>query len=79
MCLTGKWSAETRLRAPRAIIEEYLLPASRIKYSNRVTSVEAFHTLASYADEQYRMIVEKMLSPDYLVRRKYMISYFFFF
>ena len=65
----GKWLAETKAGSSQFIIEDYLVRGAKMLESNSASSIkdraEAFHSLATYADELLTASEEYIQSADY--------------
>nr|NP_001107666.1 ataxia telangiectasia mutated [Strongylocentrotus purpuratus]ABY60856.1 ataxia telangiectasia mutated [Strongylocentrotus purpuratus] len=75
LSIHGNWLAETRSQSPNVIMEDYLEKAFTIFHEKQDMSAEAvnaYHSLARFADAQYQRLVEYMKSKDYEDKRKLM-------
>jgi len=73
LSLYGQWLGETKSKNPVSIMEDYLEPAIELmegdSYKGLHSPVEAYHSLAKYADEQYQNILDYIKSPAFHSRQ----------
>ena len=76
MSLYGSWLAETRSESPSEIITKYLDKSvslmEELNISEKMSMMEAYLTLARYADNQYRRIERHMGSSAFEAKKMLM-------
>ncbi|XP_065669349.1 serine-protein kinase ATM isoform X6 [Hydra vulgaris] len=73
LSLYGHWLGETRSQNSVQIMEKYLEPAiaimERKDYNGIYTPIDAYHSLAKYADVQYEALFEYTKSQDFEIKQ----------
>lgn len=79
LSLYGGWLAETRSKSPSEIITDYLEKSvalmEKLSRTDRTAVMEAYLTLACYADNQYRRIERHMESSAFEDKRQLLKKY----
>ena len=73
LSLYGSWLADTRSKSPSEIISEYLERSvalmEGLRISDKTAVMDAYLSLARYADNQYRRIERHMQSAAFEAKR----------
>ena len=79
LSLYGNWLAETRSKSPSEVITDYLEKSvalmDRLRSTDKIDMMEAYLTLACYADSQYRRIQRHMESSAFEDKKQLLQKY----